>query len=169
MDLVRRLRSMASRRPPKPPHAQHTPRPPRPSRRHRLLYRWPLLPPPDLILPAQISPRRGRLRNPLHDLWQIHRVVVQPRIRVRQRRIPIPAMLRPRPILHLTLIRNPMPRRTRSLQEIFHQINRVIQKVSIVTPHIQMDLPLQLRPQRRPVPLQLRIEIVVLPPISATL
>ena len=43
---------------------------------------------PALILPTHIRPSRSRLLNPLHNLRQIHRVVVQPRISIRKRRDP---------------------------------------------------------------------------------
>ena len=94
---------------------------------------------------------------------------MQPRIRVRQRRVSIPAVLRAGSILNLTLIGNPVSRHPRRFQKILHQINRIIQKVSVVTAHIQMNLPPQLRPQRCPIPLQLRVEIVMLLPILSDL
>ncbi len=164
--MVPGLCRVAGRQPHQPPSPQRPSRTPGPHGRHRLLHRRPLLPPPDLIPPARhIRARRRSLCNPIHDLRQIHRVVVQPRQRIRQRRIAIPAVLRPRPVLHLAVIRHTMSRSTRGLQKILHQVNRVIQKVRVIATHIEMNLALQLRPKSLPVPLQLRIQIVVLLPV----
>src|SRR5260370_21309451 len=122
----------------------------------RLHLKIPLIPPA-----RNISPSRSRLRDLLHDLRQIHRVVVQPRERIRQRRIAIPAMFRAVAVLHLALVRHTARRRPRGLQKILHQVNGIVQEVSIRAAYIDVQLALQLRPQRSPVALQLGVQVVV--------
>ena len=58
---------------------------------------------------------------------RVHRVVMQPRIRIRQRWIAIPAMLGARPVSHFAAIR----RILRRLEKILHAIDCVIQEIGI--------------------------------------
>ena len=70
---------------------------------------------PSIAPGRQIRAGRRRLLDALEDLRQVHRVVVQPRERVRQRRIAVPAMLRAIAVLHLAIV----GRVLRRLQEVF--------------------------------------------------
>ena len=98
-------------------------------------------------------------------LRQIHLIVVQPRIPIGLLGIAVPAVLGARPIANLALVRHAVSGSAGLLEEIFHQINRIVQEISVIGADVKMKLALQLRPQRRPVPLQNRIQVVVLAPV----
>jgi len=98
---------------------------------------------PRSVSPAcQVRSWRRRLLNALQDLRDIHLVVVQPRVPVRLGRIAIPAVLGARSVANLTFVRNAVSGSAGLLQEIFHQVNRIVQEVSVVRADIEVYLAL---------------------------
>src|ERR1019366_10745731 len=90
----------------------------------------------------------------------------QARICVRQRWIAVPAVFGSRAILHLTLVGDAVALRAGGLQEVLHQVNRVVQHVGVVRAHVDVQFALQLRTKSSPAALQDRIQVVVVVPVG---
>src|ERR1043166_6785990 len=116
---------------------------------------------PRLIPPTH---RVHVLRMPLADFPQDsrneHLMVPEPRRRVRPGVVPVPAVLRPGPVIHLRL-----RRRIRRLEELLHQVHCIVQVVVVRLSYIQVELPADLGAQRLPLPPQDPREVEVLLPV----
>src|ERR1700677_2999919 len=78
---------------------------------------------------SQVCSLWRRVPNALHNLRQIHLIVVQARVPVRLRRIAIPAVLGARPVANLPVVGNAVSGGAGQLQEVFHQVNRIVQEI----------------------------------------
>src|ERR1043166_6166296 len=116
---------------------------------------------PRLIPPTH---RVHVLRMPLPDFPQDsrneHLMVPEPRRRVRPGVVPVPAVLRPGPVIHLRL-----RRRIRRLEELLHQVHCIVQVVVVRLSNTQVELPADLGAQRLPLPPQDPREVEVLLPV----
>src|ERR1700721_2147247 len=98
------------------------------------------------ILPAHVGIGRGRFPDAIHDLGQIHGVVVQPREGVGQVRVAIPAVFRAVAILHFALVRDAVARSAGLVEKVLHQVDRVVEKVGVRGADVEMKLALEQRP-----------------------
>ena len=118
-----------------------------------------------LVFPAgQVGSWRGGLLDALHDLWQVHGVVVQAREIVGQRGVAVPAVLGAVAVFHFAFVG-----RVAGLQKILQQVDGVVQKIVVGAADVDVELALQLRAQRRPVALEDVAQIVVLFPVGGDL
>src|SRR5262245_34949404 len=115
------------------------------------------------VAPAlEVGPRGGALQDAFHDLGREHLMVAQPRVGVGPGVVPVPAVLGAVAVVHEPAVERVL----RGLQEVLHEVDRVVQVVVVHVPAVEVDLPLELPPEA-PAPLAAQdvAEVVVLAPV----
>src|ERR1017187_7902485 len=78
-------------------------------------------------------------------------------------------MLREWSVANFTLVGYAVSGGAGLLQEVLHQINRVVQKIGVVRADVEVDLALQIWSERHPIPLQYSVQVVVFAPVLGCL
>src|SRR5579884_2053831 len=115
-----------------------------------------------LVLPARcICPDRCGFADTLNDLRRVHLMVAQARDGVWPGVVSVPAMLRTVTIIHLAAVM----RIFRVLQNVFHQIDGVVEEKIVPGSTIDMNFAFQFFADLGPISFQDMSEIIVLAPI----
>ena len=111
----------------------------------------------------------GRFWDAVHDLRQIHLVVVEAGVGVGFGGVAVPAVLGAGAVLHFAVVGDAVAGGAGGLEEVLHQVDGVVEEVGVVGADVEVELALEFGAEGLPVALQDGVEVEVVVPVGGGL